>query len=51
VIWGDRDSHAPGNSVELAAALRGETAVLPGVGHMPMIEVPYSFRVAIDPFI
>ncbi len=51
VIWGDRDSHAPGNGVELAAALRGETAVLPGVGHMPMIEVPYSFRVAIDPFI
>jgi pimeloyl-ACP methyl ester carboxylesterase len=51
VVWGDRDSHGPGNGLELAASLRGDSAVLADIGHMPMLEAPFTFRMAIDPFI
>ena len=43
-IWGDRDPHGLANGAELATALRGDRAVLPGCGHMPMLEAPYTFR-------
>jgi len=51
VVWGDGDVHGPGNGMALAQALRGEPVVMPGLGHMPMLEAPLSFRLAIDPFI
>jgi pimeloyl-ACP methyl ester carboxylesterase len=47
VIWGDRDAHA-GNGPGLAEALSSSTHVLPGCGHMPTLEAPYSFRRALD---
>jgi pimeloyl-ACP methyl ester carboxylesterase len=47
VIWGDLDAHA-GNGPGLADALSGRTHVLPGCGHMPTLEAPYSFRRALD---
>src|SRR6185437_5549328 len=47
VVWGELDAHA-GNGDALAAALRGERLALAGVGHMPMLEVPFSFRRALD---
>jgi pimeloyl-ACP methyl ester carboxylesterase len=51
VVWGERDPHGPGNGAQLARALRGEPIVMPGLGHMPMLEAPLSFRLAIDRFI
>jgi pimeloyl-ACP methyl ester carboxylesterase len=51
VVWGDRDVHGPGNGIELAGALHADTVVLADVGHMPMLEAPFTFRRAIDPFI
>jgi 3-oxoadipate enol-lactonase len=50
VIWGERDAHA-GNGRELAAALRGTATVMPHVGHMPMLEAPFSFRSALRPWL
>jgi pimeloyl-ACP methyl ester carboxylesterase len=47
VIWGELDAHA-GNGDPLAGALGGERLALAGVGHMPMLEVPFSFRRALD---
>jgi pimeloyl-ACP methyl ester carboxylesterase len=46
-VWGEGDVHAP-NGVLLAAALRGETHVLPGCGHMPTLEAPFAVRRALD---
>lgn len=46
-IWGEQDLHAP-NGELLAAALRGEWQVLPGCGHMPTLEAPFSLRRALD---
>ena len=39
------------NGPVLADALGAEELVLPGVGHMPMIEAPYSFGVAVADFV
>ena len=47
VVWGELDAHA-GNGDALAGALGGERLALAGVGHMPMLEVPFSFRRALD---
>lgn len=46
VIWGERDAHA-GNGAELAAALRGRAEAMAGIGHMPMLEAPFTFRSAL----
>jgi pimeloyl-ACP methyl ester carboxylesterase len=46
VIWGAHDAHA-GNGVELAAALHGRAEAMAGIGHMPMLEAPFSFRCAL----
>jgi len=46
VIWGQFDAHAD-NGEALAAALRGRTAVMPDVGHMPMLEAPFAFASAL----
>ena len=46
VIWGARDAHA-GNGAELAAALHGRAEAMAGIGHMPMLEAPFSFRSAL----
>ncbi len=47
VLWGELDRSGWENGPALAEALGGEELVLPGVGHMPMIEAPYSFGVAV----
>jgi pimeloyl-ACP methyl ester carboxylesterase len=47
VVWGELDAHAV-NGELLAAALRGTGRVIPGCGHMPMLEAPYAFRRALD---
>jgi pimeloyl-ACP methyl ester carboxylesterase len=51
VIWGEHDRSGWENGPALADALGGEELVLPGVGHMPMIEAPYSFGVAVSEFV
>jgi pimeloyl-ACP methyl ester carboxylesterase len=51
VIWGEHDRSGWENGPVLADALAGEELVLPGVGHMPMIEAPYSFGVAVSEFV
>ena len=46
-IWGEHDVHAPNGDL-LATALRGEAHVLPGCGHMPTLEAPFTFRRVLD---
>ena len=43
VLWGDRDSGGWQSGPPLVAAMRATEVVLPGVGHMPMLEAPYAF--------
>jgi pimeloyl-ACP methyl ester carboxylesterase len=51
VIWGDRDRSSWENGPPLVAALRARESVLPGVGHMPMLEAPYAFAAEIREFL
>ena len=51
VTWGELDRDGILNGPGLAAALRCRTRVLPGAGHMPMLEAPYAFRVALQGFV
>ncbi|HEY3764429.1 MAG TPA: alpha/beta hydrolase [Gaiellales bacterium] len=51
VIWGDHDRSGWENGPPLAAALRAPGLALPGVGHMPMLETPYAFSVAVREFL
>lgn len=51
IVWGEHDRSAWNNGPALADALGGEQVVLPGVGHMPMIEAPYSFGLAVQEFL
>jgi len=43
VVWGEHDAHA-GDGPALAEALHGAQLVIPGAGHMPMLEAPFAFR-------
>jgi pimeloyl-ACP methyl ester carboxylesterase len=51
VLWGERDTSGWESGPPLAAALGAPEVVLPGVGHMPMLEAPYAFGVAIRDFL
>jgi pimeloyl-ACP methyl ester carboxylesterase len=51
VLWGDLDRSGWESGPPLAAALRGRQEVLPGVGHMPMLEAPYAFTMAVRRFL
>jgi pimeloyl-ACP methyl ester carboxylesterase len=51
VLWGDHDATGWESGPPLAAALGGRQEVLPGVGHMPMLEAPYAFTVAVRDFL
>jgi pimeloyl-ACP methyl ester carboxylesterase len=51
VLWGDLDASGWESGPPLAAALRGREQVLPGVGHMPMLEAPYAFTTAVGRFL
>jgi len=51
VLWGDLDTSGWESGPRLAAALRGTEVVLPGVGHMPMLEAPYAFTTAVRRFL
>ncbi len=51
VIWGDLDRGGRESGPPLAAALQARELVLPGVGHMPMLEAPYAFSVAVAEFL
>ena len=51
MIWGDRDRGGWESGPPLAAALHAPELVLPGVGHMPMLEAPYAFSVAVAEFL
>ena len=49
VVWGEHDRSGWDNGPALQAdALGAQELVLPGVGHMPMIEAPYSFGQAVS---
>jgi pimeloyl-ACP methyl ester carboxylesterase len=45
-IWGERDAHA-GNGDAFADALGGSRIELAEIGHMPMLEAPFTFRAAL----
>ena len=51
VLWGDRDRSSWESGPPLVAALHAAEVVLPGVGHMPMLEAPYGFSVAMREFL
>ncbi len=51
VVWGEHDRSGWDNGPPLAEELGSEELVLPGVGHMPMIEAPYSFGLAVSEFV
>jgi pimeloyl-ACP methyl ester carboxylesterase len=51
VVWGGLDRDGILNGPGLAAALRCRTHVLPGAGHMPMLEAPFAFRIALEGFV
>jgi pimeloyl-ACP methyl ester carboxylesterase len=51
VLWGDRDAGGWQSGPPLAAALGATEVVLPGVGHMPMLEAPYAFTTAVREFL
>lgn len=51
VLWGDLDRGGWESGPPLAAALNARELVLPGVGHMPMLESPYAFWVALSEFL
>ena len=51
VVWGALDRDGILNGPGLAAALRCRSAVLPEIGHMPMLEAPYAFRAALRGFV
>ena len=51
VLWGERDASGWESGPPLAAALRAVEVILPGAGHMPMLEAPYGFAVAIREFL
>ena len=51
VLWGDLDASGWQSGPPLAAALRATEVVLPGVGHMPMLEAPYAFTTAVRAFL
>ncbi|MGN6377982.1 MAG: alpha/beta fold hydrolase [Gaiellales bacterium] len=51
VLWGEHDRAGWDNGPALAEALGAQELVLPGVGHMPMIEAPYSFGQAVQEFV
>ena len=51
VLWGDLDSSGWESGPPLAAALHGRQEVLPGVGHMPMLEAPYAFTTVVRRFL
>ncbi len=50
-LWGDLDRGGWESGPPLAAALHARELVLPGVGHMPMLEAPYAFSVAVAEFL
>lgn len=51
VVWGDRDGHGRLNGAGLAEALRAQRRILPGAGHMPMLEAPFAFRRSLAGFV
>jgi pimeloyl-ACP methyl ester carboxylesterase len=51
VLWGDLDTSGWESGPALAEALHGRRQVLPGVGHMPMLEAPYAFTTAVRTFL
>jgi pimeloyl-ACP methyl ester carboxylesterase len=51
VLWGALDGSGWESGPPLAAALRAAEVVLPGVGHMPMLEAPYAFAVTMREFL
>jgi pimeloyl-ACP methyl ester carboxylesterase len=51
VLWGDLDAGGWASGPPLAAALGATEVVLPGVGHMPMLEAPYAFTTAVRTFL
>jgi pimeloyl-ACP methyl ester carboxylesterase len=51
VLWGDLDRSGWESGPPLADALRARPEVLPGVGHMPMLEAPYAFTMAVRSFL
>jgi pimeloyl-ACP methyl ester carboxylesterase len=51
IVWGEHDRSAWASGPGLADALGARQLVLPAVGHMPMLEAPYSFGLAVQEFL